>query len=85
MTSPFVPVPSNDPAMDAFAITPSDSEDLPEVPRGIYIGGAGNMKVTMQAGTVATFHNLSVGTCLPIMPSRVWATDTTATNLIGLV
>ena len=70
------------PAPDAFAITPDDATDLANLPRAIYVGGTGNIVVTM--GGDVTFSSVPAGTLLPIRPSRVKATGTTATNLLGL-
>lgn len=67
----------------AQAITTSDT--APNVFTRIYVGGAGNLKVTTESGNVVTFSAVPVGTVLPIRTSLVWATGTTATNLVGLV
>ncbi|WP_371346100.1 hypothetical protein [Ancylobacter sp. IITR112] len=72
------------PARRAFDITPSDSTDLAEVPKALYVNGAGTIKVTMVAGGTVTFTVASPGP-LDIGPARVWATGTTATGIIGLL
>lgn len=65
------------------AITPSDTVD--EAFSAIYVGGAGDVSVVMEAGgTAVTFKAPPVGTILPIRVKRVNATLTTATLLIGL-
>lgn len=66
----------------AKAITPSDT--VLQQWSGIYVGGAGNVAVTMESGDVVTFTAPPVGTILPIRVIRVMATNTTATLLIGL-
>lgn len=66
----------------ASSITTSDT--APNVFTRIYVGGAGNLKVTTERGDVVTFSAVPVGTVLPIRTSLVWATGTTATNLVGL-
>ena len=40
------------PVTNAVTVTPSDSTDLPHVTRALYIGGAGNVRVTLSAGSV---------------------------------
>lgn len=66
----------------AFAITPSDTAD--QSCSAIYVGGAGDVVVTMESGaTPITFKAPPVGTVLPIRVKRVLAA-TTATLLIGL-
>lgn len=73
------------PATSAFAITPSDSTNLTQTTRAIYIGSAGNLKVLMlEDSTPVTFTGLVEGTLLPICVKRVYETDTTASNIIGL-
>jgi hypothetical protein len=75
----------NEPAVNAAAITPSDTTDLTQFTRFLYVGGTGDVTVNM-AGTGATilFKAIPVGTVLPIRVSRVLATGTTATNLVAL-
>jgi hypothetical protein len=73
------------PGNNLIAITPSDSTDLPQVSRGIYVGGAGNLVVTPAAGgSNVTFVAVPAGTVLPIRVTRVLSTSTTATSLINL-
>ena len=75
---------STDGATDAFVITPSDSVDLADYPRAIYVGGAGNITCTMASGDVV-FTAVTAGTGLTIRPSRVKATGTTATLMVGML
>ena len=66
----------------ALAITPSDT--VLQQYSAIYVGGAGDVVVVMEAGgTAVTFKAPPVGTILPIRVSKVTAA-TTATLLIGL-
>lgn len=74
-----------DPGRDVAAIVPNDSSDLAEVTRAIYVGGAGDIKVTANGGGTATFVGVAAGTILPVRVVRVFATGTTATNLVGLL
>ncbi len=74
----------SDPAFSAAAITASDSTDLANPVRAIYVGGAGSVVVTMVAGNDVTFSGLPAGMILPIRAKRVKATGTTATGLVGL-
>lgn len=66
----------------ALAITPSDTTQVAF--SAIYVGGAGDVVVTMEAGgTAVTFKAPPVGTILPVRVVKVNAA-TTATLLIGL-
>jgi hypothetical protein len=67
----------------AFAITPSNSANLANV-SVVYVGGAGNVRVTTAQGDDVTFSSLLAGTVVPVQVLKVWSTSTTATNLIGI-
>ena len=71
------------PAVDAIAVTPSDSEDLAAVARALYVGTTGNVRLTTHSGRTVTFTSVPVG-ILPVGASRVWSTGTTASNIIAL-
>jgi len=71
------------PADKAEAIAPNDGADLTNTTRGIYVGGAGNIVATV-GGTDVTFTAVQAGTVLPIRATRIKATGTTATGLVGL-
>ncbi len=77
------------PATGGFAITPSDSVDLPRVTRSIYVGAAGNVKVNLAYAPGGTPESVTLtavpaGTFIPVRATRVFATGTTATGLVGL-
>lgn len=75
----------------AFAITPSDSEVQP-AHEAIYVGGAGDLSITTRipdgvggwTNTTVTLVGLTAGRLLPIYATRINATGTTATALVGL-
>jgi hypothetical protein len=75
----------NSPISFVFAVTPSDSVDLPETTRALYVGGAGNVRLTARDGGTVTYTGVAAGQRLPIRAVRVLATGTTATNIIGEV
>lgn len=68
---------------DAFAVTPDDDTDLATLPQALWVGGAGNLTVTMPSGDV-TFTAVAAGTELKIRPIRV-KESTTATLIVALV
>lgn len=72
-------------AQDAIAITPSDTVDTTALCRGLFVGGAGAVSLVTLAGNTVAFTGLTAGSVLPVMFSRVNATGTTATLLVGLV
>ena len=73
------------PATHVFTITPGDSAYLDDLPRGIYVGGAGDLAVMTIGGSIAIFVGLVAGTIVPVRAVRVYATGTTATSLLGLI
>jgi hypothetical protein len=72
------------PAVHAFAVIPSDSNELPYVTRAVFVGGAGNLKVVMLGEELVTFSGIAAGTILPIRVKQVLSTLTTATLILGL-
>ncbi|UIY29824.1 hypothetical protein LZK73_02900 [Neorhizobium galegae] len=72
------------PAASGFAITPSDSADLPETTRAL-CGDRGHLSVRMLSGETLTLSNVPAGGLLPLRVTRVFATGTTAVAIAGLV
>lgn len=72
------------PFSDGFAITPHDTNELANVTRAIYVGGAGNIALTTVNGDSITLAGLALGDWVPIRAKIVLSTGTTATNLVGL-
>lgn len=73
------------PASDGFAITPHDANDLAEMTRALYVGGAGALAIVLASGASVTLSGVAGGTVLPLRLRQVKATGTTATNLVGLL
>lgn len=72
------------PAENAVAVTPHDTNDLVNATRGIYVGVTGDIVVNMLGtGAQVTFKAVPVGV-LPIRVTRIYLTNTTATNLLAL-
>lgn len=74
----------------AAAVTPSNTVNIPAVTGGsnngcvLYVGGAGNLKVLTVGGDEVTLIAVPVGTFVPVQVLRVFATGTTATNIVAL-
>ena len=71
------------PASHLQAVTPHDGENLAFITRAIAVGGEGFVKVTTVSGSVGTVF-MAPGAPFPIRVSRVWATGTTATQIVAL-
>lgn len=74
------------PASRFVAVTPDDSNNLPQACRAIYVGGAGNVAITGQddADGQKTTFAVTAGQILPVMAKRIFANGTTATGLVAL-
>jgi hypothetical protein len=74
----------------AAAVTPSNTVNIPAITGGsnngcvLYVGGPGNLKVLTVGGDEVTFTAVPVGTFVPVQVLRVFATGTTATNIVAL-
>lgn len=75
----------------AAAVTPSNTSNIPPITGGdnnvgcvLYVGGAGNLKVTTYGGDTVIFNGVLAGTFIPVNVVKVWASDTSATNIIAL-
>ena len=73
------------PASHAFAITAHDTNDLSYTTRGLYVGVSGDVKVDTAGGESAVvFTALAAGVLHPLRVTRVYDTDTDATNIVGV-
>lgn len=79
----FAPSPQG-PARHAAAVVKSDTVDLANVTKGVWVGGTGDMVVIMANGTTVTITGIPAGSLLPICVSRIKSTGTTATNMLAL-
>lgn len=66
----------------AAAVTPSDTAGT--YAAALYVGGAGNLKVTTVEGDAVTFSSVPAGTIIPLQVKLVWSTGTTATNIVRM-
>jgi hypothetical protein len=71
-------------ASHAASVTPSDTVDLTDVTRWLYVGTGGNVVAIMADGSTVTLVGVANGSLLPIRVSRVKSTNTTASNMIAL-
>jgi hypothetical protein len=73
------------PAEGVFLITPSNSEELAIVTRGISFAAAGALKIITpnDETVVIPADALAAGIIHPIRAKKVFATGTTATGIVG--
>ncbi len=70
------------PISKAAEVTPNDALDLTHLTRAVFIGTGGDLRATLADGTVLSFVNMAPG-WHPIRVARIWATGTTASDIIG--
>ena len=80
-------------ASRAVLVVPSDTQEIPNpaAQNGLgnygcvlYVGVAGNLRVTTVAGDDVTFENIQNGSFFPVQVKQVFSTGTTADNIIAL-
>lgn len=71
------------PAIRLAAVTPNDNADLPVMTRAIAVGSEGFVKVTTMMGDIGRIYVVP-GAPFPIRAARIWASDTTASDIVGL-
>lgn len=71
-------------AHNSKAVTPSDSAEVADYyPKGVYVGGAGNIVGQLVGDTTdTTFTAVPAGTFLPVSFRLIKATGTTATSMV---
>ena len=72
------------PVTHAATVTPHNTNELEYVTRALYVGGGGDVKVTMQDSGEVIFVAVATGTTLPIRAKKVFATGTDATDIVAL-
>lgn len=70
------------PAKNAAEVVPNNSVDLTTYSRGLIIGVAGTIKVDTVGGNTVTIT--AVAGILPIRVKRVYATGTSASNIVAI-
>jgi len=75
----------------AATVTPSDTDNIPYVgyptetwPCVLYSGSGGDIRVLTAGGDDVTFTNVAAGAFLPVQVIRVFASTTSATDIIAL-
>lgn len=69
------------PARRFEAVVPSDTSNLPTLPRFLVIGGGGVLSIMDERGVVSSI-SVAAGV-VPLMPMRILATGTTATQVLA--
>lgn len=87
MNDPF-PLRNDAPHMPSrapFAVTPHDINELPTIPKALYIGTGGTLVLRgMDDGADVTFKNVASGQVIDVRARHVRATGTTASDIVGL-
>lgn len=71
---------------NAHLITPSDATDLAVASRALYVGTGGDIQLELtESAAPIVFKNVQTGSVLPLRVKRVYASLTTATDLVALL
>lgn len=74
----------NAPSRAPYAVSPHDSNALPLIPKGLYIGIGGDVTLRgIGASADVTYRNLPDASYIAVRASHVRATGTTASALIA--
>lgn len=71
------------PASTGFAITPHDTNEVPEITRALYIGSGGDLVIELSGGGEVTLKAVPTGALLPLRVRKV-KLATTAALIVGL-
>lgn len=75
-------VSDSDPADSWVSCTPNDDTEYSPLPTAIFVGTTGHLALRGADGVNVTFKNLPSGSFVPLQPSRVLATGTTALDIV---
>lgn len=67
---------------NALEVTPDDFTAFN--PSVLYVGVAGDVKVTTARDSVVTFKNVPAGQVVPVQVSKVWVDGTTASGIVRI-
>lgn len=71
------------PGTRATPVVPSDTVDLPNIGKALYVGTGGTIVMIGAGGsTPRTWLNVPDGAMIPFRASRIFATGTTATDML---
>ena len=69
-------------AGDGYAVTPSDTVDLPEIAQALWVNVAGTIKITTPEGNILAL--VAPAGALPFKARKVFATNTAATGIFAI-
>jgi hypothetical protein len=72
------------PPEEAASLVPDDAVPLGHVTRAVYVGTGGDLRVRMLKGGVVTLAAVPGGALIPLRVAQIYATGTTASDLVGL-
>ncbi|MEM7777766.1 MAG: hypothetical protein AAF732_19420 [Pseudomonadota bacterium] len=72
------------PVSSGEAIVPDDIAELTHFTRVLYVGNEGNIRVKLTSGDEVTLRSVQAGAMYPVRVRQVFATGTTASNIVGM-
>lgn len=71
------------PAANAFAVTNSDTVQFQNASKRLFVGTGGAVKLITVSGQTVTYGNVPSGYYLYVRAVQVFATNTTASNIVA--
>jgi len=71
------------PADEIFDIAPNDATDLPVATRALNVAQSGAVQLTTVSGATASVF-VAAGIAFPVRATRIFATGTSATGIVGM-
>lgn len=69
---------------DVLTVTKGDSGSDFLVSRALYVGTGGNLRILTEKGQDVLFKNVADGALIPVRATRVFATNSTAADILAL-
>jgi hypothetical protein len=80
-----LPANLQDPAMRYFNIVPDDADEQPNIARSLYIGTGGDLRIAGTDGMDVVLKAVPTGYLHVGIAVRVYATGTTAEDIVGFI
>ena len=71
-------------AVIGFDVTPDDDAVITTLHKGLWVGTAGDVRVQMWESGIVTLKGVVAGYLIPIRAKKVYATGTTAADIVAL-
>ena len=71
------------PGADGLAVTKSDATTYDPPIRFLWVGTGGDIQITTLKGNTLLISNVQDGSIVPFAATKVWSTNTTASDIVA--